>query len=100
MVFEVYLCVTGELDVSFYITTKRRKGFQENVSTGKDGIKPLIWARNCLLDFIRFGHYRYKDWTVLVHATDKKRFNVYRAALEPLGFKTVLDGKMNLIKRL
>lgn len=100
MVFEVYLCVTGELNVSFYITTKRRKGFQENVSTGKDGIKPLIWARNCLLDFIRFGHYRYKDWTVLVHATDKKRFNVYRAALEPLGFKTVLDGKMNLIKRL
>ena len=52
IVCEVYRTYNETLNFAFYVTTKRKHGYQEGKTTGKDGIKSLLWAKKCLLDFI------------------------------------------------
>lgn len=90
IICETWLTEENYINFSFYITTKRKKGFQNNISTGRDGIRSLIWAKNCLIDFLNIFNER--RWGIdvnklVVSATDKQRFNVYKRALIPLGFK-------------
>ena len=49
--------------VQFYIG-KRKHGYQFGIETGKDGLKSLIWAKNCIKDFIVNiqKHYRFKHY--------------------------------------
>lgn len=54
IVCEIYRNWRNTLNFTFYITTKRRDGYQYNRITGKDGIKSLLWAKRCLLDFLKF----------------------------------------------
>ena len=76
--------------VCFYITNKRKKGFQYLTETGKDGIKSLIWAKNCLIDFIEFcknSRYSTYENVIIIQFDDIRRRNVYNYGLKSLGFK-------------
>ncbi len=87
IVFEVFRTIKNDLNVSFYITTKRKDGYQELKITGKDGIKSLVWAKKCLIDFIEFGKQNYKGETLVVYPADDKRRKVYEYELLKIGFK-------------
>lgn len=98
--FEVYKTPEGYFWVSFYITTKRRDGYQEGKQTGRDGLKSLFWAKKCLLHFLETKRSYYKGKKLLVQGADKRRFIAYKRSLIPLGFKEILDGTRTLIIEL
>ena len=79
--------IEGFFYVCFYVTTKRKDGFQKLETTGKDGISTLIWAKKCIIDFIKFGKDRYKGKSILIYADDRRRRDIYRRSLIPLGFE-------------
>lgn len=95
-----YRTLYGYLNFSFFITTKRKEGYQHLQMTGKDGIKSLVWAKKCLLDFIEFAKWKYKYDTLVVSADDEKRRRVYEKVLIPLGFKVTKDQYKNLYIRI
>lgn len=97
---QVYRTTGNELNFEFYITSKRKKGYQEQQITGKDGINSLIWAKKCLLDFIEFGKIHYKGDTLVVYPADVRRRIVYEYALLPLGFKIQKDKYKSLYLKL
>lgn len=72
---------------TFYITSKRKNGFQENKITGKDGIKSLIWAYKCLISCIEFLKKEYNCTTIEVFGDSKRKQKIYEYYLLPLGFK-------------
>lgn len=55
IICEAYRTIQGTINFCFFITTKRKHGYQEGKTTGKDGIKSLLWAKQCLLDFINYA---------------------------------------------
>lgn len=77
----IHYCVT------FHITSKKRLGFQSLKTTGKDGIKSLLWAKSCIIDFIehmnmvdiKYGH-------ITVFWDDSKRKRIYCYWLKNIGF--------------
>lgn len=91
IVCEVYRIRNNTLNFSFYITTKRKDGYQYDSITGKDGIKSLIWAKKCLLDFLEVFKWKYSRETLVVYPTDGRRRKAYEYALLPLGFKINKD---------
>ena len=77
-------------NVTFYITTKRKHGYQYLKQTGLDGLSSLIWAKTCIIDFIgwyKTSPYKEKKLKLCVYADDKRRMNTYRKGLIPLGFQ-------------
>ena len=46
IVCEVYRTYNETLNFAFYVTTKRKHGYQEGKTTGKDGIKSLLIMLN------------------------------------------------------
>ena len=92
IICEAYRTYDGTLNFAFYITTKRKHGYQKGKITGKDGIKSLVWAKHCLLDFIEFAKNEYPGNIIEVYPDDAKRRKVYEYALFPLGF-TLLNNK-------
>ena len=81
--------------IGFYIG-KRKKGFQYMAATGKDGIKSLVWAKNCIKNFIESlqCHHRfsmYEEHYIIVQWDDNKRRNAYERGLKPLGFYYGVD---------
>lgn len=97
---EIFRSLDEALWVTFYITTKKRDGFQEDTITGRDGIKSLIWAKKCLLDFIKRRKRQFHGSRLCIKGTDERRFNVYKRALETYGFREVLNGKRILMLEL
>lgn len=96
LVLDIYCCGDSDFsndllwNVEFYITTKRKKGYQSLVSTGKDGIKSLIWAKNCIKDFIKEKEFDNEfNNSILVNWEDSKRKKVYIYGLSKLGFKLI-----------
>lgn len=76
--------------VCFYITTKRKHGFQEGIQTGKDGLGSLLWAKKCIIDWIEYERNSYhtpKNIELCIYASDRRRFEAYKYGLIPLGFK-------------
>ena len=65
---------------------KRSKGFQWMTQTGKDGIKSLLWAKECLRDFIK-NLDRSKINKIIVYWDDNRRRDVYAKGLKDIGFE-------------
>ena len=77
----IHYCVT------FHITSKKRLGFQHLKSTGKDGIKSLLWAKSCIVEFIE--HIETGDINhgrITVYWDDSRRKKIYCHGLKNLGF--------------
>nr|DAN43670.1 MAG TPA: hypothetical protein [Caudoviricetes sp.] len=100
IICEVYRTYSETLNFAFFITTKRKHGYQEGKITGKDGIKSLLWAKKCLLDFIKYGHWKYPGETLVVYPDDAKRRRVYEYALIPLGFQIAKTRDKSLFIKL
>jgi hypothetical protein len=72
-----------EYYIEFWIG-KRKKGFQHGFQTGKDGIKSLLWAKDCIKDFI--SKPKNKRIRIMTGWTDKRRRDIYKWGLKDLGF--------------
>ena len=68
---------------------KKSKNFEECISTGKDGIKSLVWAKKCLEDFMLrlTNEQNSRNHTIFVYALNSKRMRVYVRGLSSLDFK-------------
>lgn len=99
IVCEAYRTLHNTINFKFYITTKRRDSYQAGKITGKDGIKSLIWAKKCLIDFLEFCKWKYKHNVIEVYPDDEKRRRVYEYSLIPLGFKVQKDKYKPLVYR-
>lgn len=87
--------------VTFYICTKKYQGFQSLKSTGKDGIKSPIWAKNCIVDFIKFKDEKEPGNYITIAWEDSKRKRVYYYGLKQLGFYLGrLNNKETLLYKL
>lgn len=75
-------------------------GYQEGKTTGKDGIKSLLWAKKCLFDFIDYAKWKFLGDSIEVHPDDERRRKVYEYALLPLGFKIMKDKYKTIIYKL
>ena len=73
--------------IIFYITDKKRHKYKFLEQTGKDGIKSLIWAKKCLLDFINNQIDKRVDNQIVIYWDNGKRFRVYEWGLKELGFQ-------------
>lgn len=66
------------------------KDLEQMMVRGKDGLKSLLWAKNCIKDFINkisndeFFIKRHNH--IEVYWTNSKRRNVYERGLKDLGF--------------
>lgn len=90
LTLNVYQSVDDNWNVMFFITSKRKHGYQKLKQTGKDGVQSLIWAKNCVLDWIKnVQERRFQSGPIklFVYADDKRRMKVYKRALIPLGFQ-------------
>ena len=83
--------VTIKWSIELYIgkRNKKSKSFEECISTGKDGIKSLIWSKKCMKDFISFltNNWSNRNHTIFVYAINSKRMKVYTKGLSSLDFK-------------
>ena len=70
--------------VTFYISSKKKRDFETLKQTGRDGLKPLIWAKSCLKDFIE--NVAKKGDLIIVDYDDVRRKRVYARGLKELGF--------------
>ena len=77
---------------------KRKKEFQYLTQTGKDGIKSLLWAKECIKDFIKHLDEK-QNHKIFVHWDDNRRRDVYARGLKELGFtyQTGYRGKKMLV---
>lgn len=75
-------------NVSFHIGKRKRilKDFEDMTTTGKDGIKSLLWAKNCIIDVRKNIKKDYKDYKniICIYWTDKRRRDVYYKNLKEL----------------
>ena len=79
--------------VKFYITNKRKHEFKFKQQTGTDGIKSLLWAKECLINFISEKINNNKENIIVVYWDDRRRRDVYIKGLTPLGFKLQLSDR-------
>lgn len=100
IVCEAYRTYSNYINFMFYITSKRKKGFQYKEITGKDGISSLLWAKNCLIDFIEFAKWMFHGDTIIVDADDEQRRIVYERALLPLGFIQIKNKQKSFLLKL
>lgn len=100
MRFEVWWTTDGYFNVTFYITTKRKKGYQKGCNTGRDGVSGFVWAKKCLLDWLVNYGYRFSGDKIMVYADDDRRRLIYKRYLEPLGFKESRDKYKAMYKTL
>lgn len=90
----------NEFWVCFFITTKRKKGYQYLKQTGKDGISSLVWAKQCVLDWISSYGKKYEGMKLCVSHDDKRRAKIYKRYLTPVGFKESRDNYKYLFLNL
>lgn len=73
--------------------------------TGKDGLEPLIWAKQAILSFesilIKSDFHENLPTYIYVGADDKRRFRAYQKGLSRHGFrKACIEGEWVLIKEI
>lgn len=114
MLFSAYENQVG--DITFWITLDvyhKRKQRESNVlkQTGKDGIRPLIWAKQRLIEFEEMLKKENISWLlnrnvyITVYWEDAQRRRVYERGLVPLGYTyeyglSINDGKKVLQKQI
>lgn len=76
--------LTKTYNVTFKINNKRKHGYQYLKQVGKDGLKSLIWAKNCIKYFIE--NILKENDLITIYADDIQRFNVYTRGLKDLKF--------------
>lgn len=87
--------------VCFDIVNKRKEEFKYLQQTGTDGLKSLLWAKNCIKQFIDNEIDRTIDNTIIVQWHDNKRRKTYERGLKSLGFKLVnFDKRMSLMLKI
>ena len=91
VVLEIFLTDEDYYNVFLYITTKRKQGYQHLKITGKDGLKSLYWARQCIIDFIQKNYYFYKNKQLRIYGSDERRRKIYERSLLKMGFKVSKD---------
>jgi hypothetical protein len=98
------------LDLTFYLNKysdtdvwwivfwmgKRKKGFQYNTQTGKDGLKSLLWAKECIKDFI-LNSDKHKKTRLALGWTDKRRREIYKWGLKDIGFLIKREDKLTVL---
>ena len=67
-----------------YIMSKKKREFETLKQTGKDGLKSLVWVKNCMKDFI--DNIAKKDDLIIVQWDDSRRKRAYAYGLKSLGF--------------
>ena len=87
-------------NIVFKINTKRKHGYQYLKQIGKDGLKSLIWAKNCIKYFIE-NKLKEND-LIIIYADDIQRFNVYKRGLKDLKFSVskINSNKVLIYKHL
>lgn len=97
---EIFRCLDGYFFVKFYITTKRKKGFQKLKQTGKDGVKSLLWAKSCIVKFIEEFGSKFVGDTIRIYADDIRRIRTYERGLSEIGFKVSYSAPKYLYYKL
>lgn len=97
---EAFLTTRGFVNILFYITTKRKSGFQYLKQTGKDGLSSLVWAKNAIQDFLNNPPRELRGKELRIYGDDRRRFSVYQRSLTPLGFKVSRTQAKYLYKRI
>ena len=78
---------------------KRNKGFQYLKQTGKDGISSLLWAKECIVDFLQNVKKTENPQYLCIGWDDTRRKKVYLYGLRDLGFEIrKLENKICLCK--
>ena len=85
--------------VTFTINSKRKQGYQYLKSTGKDGLKSLIWAKQCIKYFI--NNILNSGESVVIYADNSQRFKAYEYGLRKLKFQiqNILGNKALIYKK-
>lgn len=73
--------------------------------TGRDGLEPLVWAKQAVLAFEDFLVERGSNYDlpnyIYIGAEDKRRFRAYQKGLGSSGFRKVfVDGNWVLVKEV
>ena len=85
--------------VVFDIVDKKKHKYHFRQQTGTDGIKSLLWAKECLKDFIENQIRKDVDNAIIIYWDDSQRKRVYARGLQDLGFRmTNFDNKLALVK--
>lgn len=100
-IYEIYK-EPGFMNVTFYIATKRKNGFQENLIVGKDGMKSLSWTKQCLMNFINNNIWKnfLKGKVLLVYPANNRLRRIYERSLIPIGFKVAKNKDKPLYLKL
>ena len=85
--------------VTFTINSKRKQGYQYLKSTGKDGLKSLMWAKQCIEYFI--NNILNSEESIVIYADNSQRFKVYEYGLRKLKFQiqNILGNKALIYKK-
>lgn len=86
-----------ETSVTFYVglNVYKKRSYRDsnwNKVTGKDGLKPMLFAREAIVDFEKWflEHSTYKDHHedvfIAIQWTDKRRREAYHRGLKSLGY--------------
>lgn len=91
-------------DISFVIYRKRNKAWvQPNEITGRDGLEPMVWAKQ---EIEAFGEYIWmksglQTGHLIIGWTDKRRGELYRKAFSKQGFiLSRIDGELVMKKKI
>ena len=66
---------------------KKKRGYQFGVQTGRDGLKSLLWAKRCLIDFMDRLERHGKNHHLIINWDDNRRKKTYMRGLSDLGFR-------------
>lgn len=91
IVSEVYRTIDDYLNFSFYVSTKRKRGYQDGVVTGKDGTKSLVWAFRCLKYFIQSYSSKFSGEMLVIYPANERLRKIYEHYLIPVGFRIMYD---------
>ena len=84
--------------VVFHIKDKKRHNYKFREQTGTDGLKSLIWAKQCIKDFIENFINDGKKHTIIIYWDDAKRKKAYVRYLRDLKFNlTRMDRREALV---
>ena len=71
--------------VCFWIG-KNKRGYEALTQTGKDGVKSLLWAKQCIKDFMKLKSGSVKPQHLCITWDNGRRRDTYFRGLSDLGF--------------